>query len=156
MWPFFVVFVYPVLCYLSYLCESSEDIHIQYFVSIRTIESLDVRVLSRLAWLDKFKLNAMGFRPFCQSRRDKFWAVIWSQLTGISTPKATASKCAKQSVRYQTKSNLRQLYVSPAIRTERVMLFHELHLLPIIFFLKLTGLGMVAVVVQRLVSVLPR
>ena len=56
--------------------EEAEHIHIENLSAVSPVESLNIRILRWLTWLDKFQSNAMFFSPARQCDRDEFRAVI--------------------------------------------------------------------------------
>ena len=97
MWPLFVVFDFPPVGGFPYLVQVAEQIQIKNFVSVRFIESFDVRILVRFTGLNVLNRHPVVFSPGEKLTAEKFWAIVGSQGLGQSTLQAQALKHSDQS-----------------------------------------------------------
>ena len=76
MRSFFVVDFYPVVGNGSHLIQASEQICIEYFVSVGFVETLDERVLVWLSRLYVAQFYALRFTPVHQGLGDELRSVV--------------------------------------------------------------------------------
>lgn len=70
-----VEFRQPAFCDFPCFIQYSEQIKIQDFCPVCPVKTFDMRVLYRLAQLNKFQHHSVLFAPLGQRQRDKFWSV---------------------------------------------------------------------------------
>jgi hypothetical protein len=63
MWPFFVVFLDPVVYRATHLTQAAEHIKVQYLLTKCPVKTFHLGVLHRFAGLDKFQLYPVRFSP---------------------------------------------------------------------------------------------
>lgn len=79
-----VIFSQPALCNFPCFIQRSEQIKIQYFCPVSTVETFDKGILCGLAGPDKLQHHAMFFCPLCQRQRDQLRTVIHPHFQRIS------------------------------------------------------------------------
>lgn len=79
-----VIFSQPALCHFPSFTPRSEQIKIQYFCPVRTVEPFDKGILRGLAGPDKFQHHTMVFCRLCQRQRDQLRTVIHPHFQRIS------------------------------------------------------------------------
>ncbi len=72
----------------TYLLQIFENVIVQDLLPIGAVEPLHERILGGLPRFDEFQMNPMALGPLCHRQRDKFGAVVHSDLFRIATPRS--------------------------------------------------------------------
>jgi hypothetical protein len=76
VWALLVVIDHPPMRCFAYVFEAGEEVLIEDFFAEGSIESLDVRVLVRLAWLDVSQGHAVSLEPLNEALAQELRAVV--------------------------------------------------------------------------------